>query len=229
MIDLSDYDYVVFDCDGVILDSNRLKTEAFVSALDDEPEQYVDKMIAYHKANGGISRYKKFRYYFEEINPHKDANKKIEQAISRFAEIVYRGLMECNYIPGVLDFIEEVKKKELHIFVVSGSDEEELREVFSKRGIDLLFSSIFGSPSTKSENMKKVTDVVGKQSKGIFFGDSQSDMEVAEDYALDFVFVQGVSEWKDGHQFAESKAFLSIDDFHIEIDEEFPAWLVSPI
>ena len=130
MIDLSDYDYVVFDCDGVILDSNRLKTEAFVSALDDEPDQYVDKMIAYHKANGGISRYKKLRYYFEEINPRKDAEKKIEQAISRFAEIVYRGLMECNYIPGVLDFIEEVKKKELHIFVVSGSDEEELREVF---------------------------------------------------------------------------------------------------
>ena len=45
MIDLSDYDYVVFDCDGVILDSNRLKTEAFVSALDDEPEKYVEPVI----------------------------------------------------------------------------------------------------------------------------------------------------------------------------------------
>ena len=70
--------------------------------------------------------------------------------------------------------------------------------------------------------MKKVADVVGKQSKGIFFGDSQSDMEVAEDYGLDFVFVRGVSEWKDGHKFAESKDYLTIDNFKIEIDEEFP-------
>jgi hypothetical protein len=71
--------------------------------------------------------------------------------------------------------------------------------------------------------MKKVTDMVGKQNKGIFFGDSKSDMDVAEDYELDFVFVRRVSEWRDGHQFAESKGYLTIDDFKTEIDEEFQA------
>ena len=153
MIDLLDYDYVVFDCDGVILDSNWLKTDAFITTLEDEPEECIDKMIAYHKANGGISRYKKFRHYFEEINPHEDFEKNTKVAISRFAEIVQKELIECNLIPGVLDFINDVNKKGLPLFVVSGSDGEELRKVFNKRKIDSLFSAIYGSPSTKIQNI----------------------------------------------------------------------------
>jgi HAD superfamily hydrolase (TIGR01549 family) len=223
MIDLSEYDYVVFDCDGVIINSNRLKTDAFACALEEEPEEYVDEMIAYHKANGGVSRYKKFRYYFEEINPYKDIEKRIGQAISNFANIVHKGLMECNYIPGVLDFIKELNKKKITLFVVSGSDEEELIDVFSKREIISLFSSVYGSPSTKRENMNKVMNIVGKQSRGVLFGDSKSDMEAAEEFGLDFVFVRGVSEWKDGHRFSENKGYLTIDDFKIEIDEELSA------
>ena len=213
MIDLSLYDYAVFDCDGVILDSNRLKTEAFARALEGDSEKYVDKMIAYHKANGGVSRYKKFRYYFQEINPHEDVEKNAKEAITRFAEIVQKGLIKCNHIPGVLDFINDVKKKGLSLFVVSGSDGEELREVFNKRKIDSLFSAIYGSPPTKTENMKKVKSQVGAQTKGIFFGDSRSDMEAAEGFGLDFIFVSGASEWSEGVSLANIKHYYAIHDF----------------
>ncbi len=216
MIDLSLYDYAVFDCDGVILDSNRLKTEAFARALEGDSEKYIDKMIAYHKANGGVSRYKKFRYYFQEINPHEDVEKNAKKAISRFAEIVQKGLIKCNHIPGVLDFINAVKKQGLSLFVVSGSDGEELKEVFNKRKIDSLFSAIYGSPPTKTENMKKVKSRVGAQTKGIFFGDSRSDLEAAEKFGLDFVFVKGVSEWREGDRLTRIKGFLTIKDFKEE-------------
>ena len=33
MIDIDDYDVFIFDCDGVILDSNKLKSEAFEHAF----------------------------------------------------------------------------------------------------------------------------------------------------------------------------------------------------
>ena len=221
MIDLSLYDYAVFDCDGVILDSNRLKTEAFARALEGDSEKYIDKMIAYHKANGGVSRYKKFRYYFQEINPHEDVEKNAKKAISRFAEIVYEGLMKCDYITGAVDFIKQVKEKGLQLFVVSGSDQEELREVFSKRGIASLFIAIYGSPFTKIENMNKVIAKVDAQKRGIFFGDSRSDLEAAEKFGLDFVFVKGVSEWREGDRLTRIKGFLSIKDFQEEVWREF--------
>ena len=220
MIDLSLYDYAVFDCDGVILDSNRLKTEAFARALEGDSEKYIDKMIAYHKANGGVSRYKKFRYYFQEINPHEDVEKNAKKAISRFAEIVQKELIECNHIPGVLDFINAVKKQGLSLFVVSGSDGEELREVFNKRKIDSLFSAIYGSPPTKTENMKKVKSRVGAQTKGIFFGDSRSDMEAAEGFGLDFIFVSGASEWSEGVSLVNKKHYCSIHDFQFQSIEQ---------
>jgi HAD superfamily hydrolase (TIGR01549 family) len=215
MIDLSDYDYVVLDCDGVILDSNPLKTHAFALALEGEPEKYVAEMIVYHKSKGGVSRYKKFRHYFEEINPHEDFEKNAKVAISKFAEIVQKGLLECDYIPGVVDFINDVKEKGLPLFVVSGSDEIELKEVFSKRKIDLLFCAIYGSPPTKTENMKKVKSQVGAQTKGLFFGDSRSDMEAAEGFGLDFIFVSGASDWSEGVSLANKKHYYAIQDFQL--------------
>ncbi|MDP7621710.1 MAG: HAD hydrolase-like protein, partial [SAR324 cluster bacterium] len=137
------------------------------------------------------------------------------------ADIVQKGLIECNHIPGVLDFINDVKKKGLSLFVVSGSDGEELREVFNKRKIDSLFSAIYGSPPTKTENMKKVKSQVGAQTKGIFFGDSRSDLEAAEKFGLDFIFVKGVSEWREGDRLTRIKGFLTIKDFKEEAWTEF--------
>jgi phosphoglycolate phosphatase-like HAD superfamily hydrolase len=213
MIDLSDYDYVVLDCDGVILDSNWLKTDAIIRTLKNEPEKCINKMIAYHKANGGISRYKKFRYYFEEINPHEDVEIKAKVSISKFAEIVQKGLLECDYIPGVVGFINNVKKKGIPLFVVSGSDEMELREVFSKRKIDSLFCAIYGSPLTKPQIMKNVISQVGQRKKGIFFGDSKADFDVAIQFELTFIFVSGVSEWEKGKNLFNGNLNYLIKDF----------------
>lgn len=213
MIDLSDYDYVVLDCDGVILDSNPLKTHAFALALEGEPEKYVAEMIAYHKSKGGVSRYKKFLHYFQKINPQPSVGEKVQVTITKFARIVQNGLMECDYIPGVVNFINDVKEKGLPLFVVSGSDGEELREVFNKRNIDSLFSGIYGSPPTKTENMKKVKSQVGAQTKGLFFGDSRSDIEAAEGFGLDFIFVSGASEWEEGKKIFKGNPNHSIQDF----------------
>jgi len=63
MLDLLKYDYLIFDCDGVILDSNRLKSQAFADALLDEPPERIKAFVRYHKQHGGISRYEKFRYF----------------------------------------------------------------------------------------------------------------------------------------------------------------------
>ena len=144
MIDLSDYDYAVLDCDGVILDSNWLKTDAIIRTLEDEPEKCIDKMIAYHKANGGISRYKKFRHYFEEINPYEDVEIKAKVSISKFAEIVQKGLLECDYIPGVVDFINNVKDgnfyRILHLIIITMNRITSYNNKITSRFFKLLYA-----------------------------------------------------------------------------------------
>src|SRR5690606_28142226 len=60
---------LVFDCDGVVLDSNRVKTEAFYQVALPYGEAAAQAFVAYHTANGGISRYKKFAHFLHEIVP----------------------------------------------------------------------------------------------------------------------------------------------------------------
>ena len=55
---LSNYKMIIFDCDGVILDSNEAKSEAFRSCLAHEDRVHVDEFITYHEKNQGISRFK---------------------------------------------------------------------------------------------------------------------------------------------------------------------------
>jgi HAD superfamily hydrolase (TIGR01549 family) len=198
MLNVNKYDYFIFDCDGVILDSNKIKSEAFAKALKGEPENKILKFIEYHKENGGVSRYKKFKYYFEKINKSSQSQKNISKALDSFALIVSKELEECKFISGVLEFIVELTKKNKTLYVVSGSDQEELIKVFIKRGINYYFSEIYGSPDDKFANTDKVVQSIGLNKDGVFFGDSKSDYKAAKKYGLDFLFINGSSEWQDG-------------------------------
>ena len=198
MINIDKYDIFIFDCDGVILDSNKLKSNAFAEALPNEPPDLVAEFVEYHKENGGISRYEKFRYYFEVMKKQVAAEAEIEKALNNFAAIVSQGLISCNYIPGALEYIENLFKLNNRMFVVSGSDENELIQVFIKRGIDHYFENIYGSPANKAENTSKVVSNMKKPIIGLFFGDSKSDYDAARFFGMDFIFVKDCSEWENG-------------------------------
>ena len=49
-----------------------------------------------NKNNGGISRYKKFEYYFENIKKSENSEKEINLALERFALIVKKGLLRSE-------------------------------------------------------------------------------------------------------------------------------------
>ena len=59
-----DFDAYIFDCDGVILDSNKIKGNAFKHALKEFPDQCTDEFLKYHYDNGGLSRHLKFKFFF---------------------------------------------------------------------------------------------------------------------------------------------------------------------
>jgi len=216
MFEIAKYDYAIFDCDGVILDSNRLKTEAYARVVQGDPRESVKRFLEYHRNNGGVSRYYKFKYYYEQLNPSEYPELKIRQALLKFAEISREGLGECDYIPGVLDFLRSAKTSGVKLFVVSGSDESELKDVFRERGIICLFEDIFGSPATKEENTEKVIDIVGHSKKGVFLGDSKSDMKAAEKFGIDFVFVEEASLWREGAAIVKTKGYMSICNFKFQ-------------
>lgn len=58
-------DAIFFDFDGVILESVDIKGWAFGKLFENYP-QHVDEIVAFHFANGGMSRFDKFRYIYKK-------------------------------------------------------------------------------------------------------------------------------------------------------------------
>ena len=50
---------IIFDFDGVIVESGDIKTNAFADLYQSYGDPIVKEVVRYHKLNGGLSRYKK--------------------------------------------------------------------------------------------------------------------------------------------------------------------------
>ncbi len=189
----------VFDCDGVILNSNHVKTKAFHAATISWGRQAAETMVQYHVRNGGISRYQKFEYFLRHILGRESQQDELESLLASFAGLVRSGLMQCEVAEG----LKELRNATPHSkwLVVSGGDQAELRDIFSNRGLDELFDGgIFGSPDDKCNILKRELGIGNIQKPAVFIGDSRYDYEAASGTGLDFIFMSGWSEfhgWED--------------------------------
>ena len=56
---------ILWDFDGVILDSMKIRDWGFKEILKKFNKEDVKSLLKYHRENGGLSRYVKIRYFFE--------------------------------------------------------------------------------------------------------------------------------------------------------------------
>jgi phosphoglycolate phosphatase-like HAD superfamily hydrolase len=190
---INNYENYIFDCDGVILKSNSIKTNAFKHALNEFNKNKVDMLINYHKKNGGISRQKKIEYFFNNIEK-KTINPNLDKYINRFGKYSRSQLMKSVLIGGVLNFIKHIHKNDKRLFIVSGSLETELKYILKYKNISKYFTGIFGSPKDKYEILKNLSVII-ESKKSVFFGDSEIDYFVSKSNNIDFVYVSEDSEW----------------------------------
>ena len=183
---------VVFDCDGVIFDSNWLKSEAFRCALSGYPERAVNTFISYHQAPGGVSRYVKFRVFFSDILEKEPVAVDVDRLLARFSETCIQLYQEAQLTPGCKSLLERLAIGH-RLYIASGGDETELCQVFADRGLSDLFSSIFGSPKDK---VACLAEVVAREEKEklLFIGDSVADWEAAREWDVPFLFMTRFSE-----------------------------------
>lgn len=200
-IEIQQYKAIVFDCDGVILDSNVLKTEAYfrtaknLGATDAQAQALVD----YHVRLGGISRYHKFDYYLREILQQAVTDGAIQTLLDEFARELEVGLMECEMAEGLFEL--RAATPDAKWFILSGGDQQEIRSLFEKRKIAHLFDGgIFGSPDNKDTVLAREKASDHLQFPALFVGDSKYDYEAASRAGLDFVFLSDwteVADWQD--------------------------------
>ena len=195
---LNYYNTIIFDCDGVILNSNRIKQIAFIKALSSKYNKKSIKIfIEYIKNNGGVSRFEKFKYFFIKIQKIKNYRKEYLECIKNFANIMNQELQNCEIDKSLIDLIKKNKNK--NFFVISASEQKELRITLKNKKLNRYFDAIYGSPSNKTKNLKKIFNNKNIKKPFLYIGDSKEDYFFAEKNNIDFLFIYhwtNLNNWK---------------------------------
>ena len=140
---------IVFDCDGVILDSVPVKTRAFARLAEPFGEEARDRFVMYHTVHGGVSRYRKFEWFFREVLGREITPEESKEWGERFAAYALDEVRRCALIPGIAGVLDDWRER-LPLYVCSGAPQEEVRLVLEERGLSGNFRGIFGSPPAKA-------------------------------------------------------------------------------
>ena len=132
MPQLSDYSIYIFDCDGVILDSNQLKIEAMKNALEAHfsAQDLIIECIDYFRHNFGKSRFHHVAHFLDNIlDIKKEQRNKLEQLIlADFSKQCRTLYLMAQLTPSFMAFLDQCKGRR---YVASGSEQGELRGVFA--------------------------------------------------------------------------------------------------
>lgn len=178
---------IFWDFDGVLIDSNAVRDLGFELVLAEFPQTEVEKLLEFHRNNGGLSRYVKFRYFFEVIRKVPITDEQILIWAERFSIIMKNLLVNHNLlIQETLNFVK--KNQENYIMhITSGSDQAELRYLCEKMEINHLFYSIHGSPKPKKQWVRDLIDLHNyNENECVLIGDSLNDWEAANENSIEF-------------------------------------------
>lgn len=183
----------IFDCDGVLLDSNRVKTQAFYELGLRYGEGVARALADYHKQNGGVSRFLKARYLLETILSGTPSDEDVLAEAERYGGIVRQQLASCEVLPGARALLGRIPSSAYRC-VVSGGLESEVAWVLRQKGLAAHVDSIRGSPKPKEQHFEDLQRS-GHLGHAVYFGDSRYDHEVAARFGVCFVFVSGATEF----------------------------------
>lgn len=188
------YKTIIFDCDGVVLNSNKIKTSAFYAVASRHYGPSAAKLLVdYHVENGGVSRYKKFEWLLKSLKIFEDVSSTVRNLSQEYSEEVYLGLQQCEIAPDLKAFREISRSRWL---IVSGGDQDELRKVFNERNIiDYFDGGVFGSPDAKEEILKREFEKGNAVKPALFIGDSKYDYIASLSAKIDFVFLNRWTEF----------------------------------
>ena len=212
MLDIQQYKTIVFDCDGVVLNSNRTKIDAYfaVAKRMGGTDAQAQALVDHHVAKGSFPRNGKIEYYLKEIVKQPNTLEITQQYLDAFDDILDVTLMQCEVAPD-LQKLKAHTPKALWI-LLSGGDQAELRRVFARRNLAELFEAgIFGGPDTKDIVLARETANGNIQFPALFVGDSRYDHQAATRAGLDFVFLSGWTEVRDWQEYCATHQVFALE------------------
>jgi phosphoglycolate phosphatase-like HAD superfamily hydrolase len=177
---------LILDFDGVILESNDVKTEAFERVFSQFPE-HTEAMMAFHRDNVSITRFKKFDHLLKLMDRPDDQELRAHLAAT-FSRLVFERMRGVPLVPGAASFLQTVTQS-LPVYLASVTPAEELAEILQHRELDRWFRGVYGCPPWIKS--KAILDVLDREQvipeEAMLIGDSAGDQRAALDTGVRFL------------------------------------------
>lgn len=205
---------IIWDFDGVIVESNSIREKGFREIFKNYTANNINDLLEYHNKNGGLSRYHKIAYFYNEVLKKEISTEKVNKYAADFSAIMLEEMKNpIILIEETLEFLKENYKK-VDFYIASGSDQKELRILCKSLKIDIYFKQIFGSPTDKNTLVKNIIeDVKYNEGEICLIGDAVNDYNAA---SINKVLFYGYNN----NELKKIKEALYIKSFYnLNIDE----------
>lgn len=187
-------DAILFDFDGVLVDSVHIKEVAFGELYKAYGEDVVKKVKKYHISHGGVSRFEKFKYYHQVFLGQELLPEDLENLNIKFSTLVAQLVIDADEMPGaekVLNFLIQT----IPLHVISATPESELEQIITERNMRHFFRSVHGAPQKKSTHIINIIKQYGYDKRKVtMIGDTIADYQSACEADINFIGYAPITE-----------------------------------
>lgn len=196
---------VVFDFDGVIVPSEKIKVEGYSLIFSKFGEEVPERAIEeareeFAEAKG--NRFDIIRGIFKRTGREGDIKKTVAEYAERYGTIVKKRIMALRVEEQVRATLGNLAKR-FPLYINSNNPDDFLRELLHTLGIEVFFRGIYGSSHTKLENLQAIAREEDlKPEEMVFVGDGEGDRKAAEAFGCTFIGVAtSLNGWSEKEPF----------------------------
>jgi HAD superfamily hydrolase (TIGR01549 family) len=176
---------IIFDFDGVLVESAAIKSDCFRQLFADRAE--VDRIVALHERHGGVDRYTKIAMIYRDILEEPLAPRELDRLAQRFEELVEERVATCDMVPGARELLNRLNGR-LPTAVASGTPQGELERIAVRRGLSHYFIELRGAPPDKTRLVGEIMAKGGwEPHRVLMIGDAMTDFDAARSNGLQFI------------------------------------------
>lgn len=196
------YKAIVFDLDGVIIDSGKVMQAAFFAAFDQIIGGSRPSFVEYEKHLG-----KSF----------KEIMKAMELPLDMQPAFIKESNKRTNMIKtfdGVHELLQEIKKKNITICIATGKETGRAKSIIKKINLSSYFKIIIGTesglkPKPAPDMLYHIMEALSLNNREILFcGDAITDQECAKNAGVDFAAAIWCKNWHSQRIVAKAKVVL---------------------
>lgn len=193
---------IVFDFDGVIIDSNKMKYDAYFDVFEGSPVEnaIIEGVLKTHreKTRGYIIGEILKRAGADAIAGHVSLDEAVAGYSMKYNAIVERGAVECPEIKGASAAAARLSVR-YPLYINSTTPDEPLLRILEKRSLAKYFKGVYGGARTKVKCLQDIMNLENANGgEAVVIGDGLSDRESAMTCGARFIGVRNEYNAFDG-------------------------------